>query len=316
MGGSQVETQNNQVDNSPLYYQNIDEDIRKRKKAWLTKKVVFSSLLLILSVFIILYFTISSFRFSSLTCSGLYNLQTNDIIAFSKCSESSSLLFIDSQSLTDSTKKNSSSILLNADFNVNPFSASATVIENYPSGILNDVVYCSSGIKSDELIEAVKTNSCLSDESKTRISDSIRNEAEKGAVPEIFLPESLTVDSSTPAEAILPLKGISPAMLDYIKALEYRNKNGDTRWSNVLSLWIEDEKNNLNFVFDNLLYEWVYSFFSSPKRFTENLLPAMEKAAKEGKLSKTELVYPDAEEKVDAYQVGFNNSTGAIVIPK
>jgi len=114
----------------------------------------------------------------------------------------------------------------------------------------------------------------------------------------------------------LPLKGISPAMLDYIKALEYRNKNGDTRWSNVLSLWIEDEKNNMNFVFDNLLYEWVYSFFSSPKRFTENLLPAMEKAAKEGKLSKTELVYPDAEEKVDAYQVGFNNSTGAIVIPK
>lgn len=284
-------------------YQNIDEDIRKRNKSRVRRKIFFGSLLFVWVLAFLLYFTLPRFHFSAVKVNGLSNLTEEDYIALTGTSGGTSLLFVDAQKNDTASLAHSAGLLLSSKSSVNAFHAEASVVENYPVASLASKTYFGDG-KTFEEISASFASLPFSDTRKQELLSHLSDENSRTSLPVIHLPKDTKSDESTPKAAVKAFVGLPYSVLTTIEGVQYLNPNGDTTWNNVLEAVISDSESGKHFLFRNLLSDEIAQVFSE-KAYLGWVLPALRKASDDTQdpLVKEDYTYQDGTVVKDTYVV-------------
>ena len=287
---------------APGSYLTIDLEMSRRKKRNRSRKTFFSVALGLVSLWVLLYFTLSFFQVSNMSISGLTNLTKEDYFQLSGYSENQSLLFFSPDVSNETAVKNSSGLLLDCLVTSNPFKSKSYVHENHPVGSYQGKVYTANGKLASDLISDVKSNQVLPESNKARIVSSLEAQQDnQDSLPSIHLENATaTMDESHQGKAFSVLAGCRSSLLSQIDSIQYRDDSSDGTFSNVMDVVIEGTDSEL-LVIKNVLYDYFDLIFDNSKQPLKHNIEMLEQTINSKKIALGSYTYLDDSSSINAY---------------
>lgn len=260
------------------------------------RKIVFGGLILLLSILLILLFSLPQFHTSNIKITGNTFFSNDDIKELSEINDTSNL-FLNAEKSTSTLISNSNDLILSCNVNTDGFTSSINVVETHPIGVISSSVYYSNGIISSEIMNDIDSIS-LNENRRESIKESYISK--HSVAPEIHFP-FLDVNSDSIVDACQVIEKIELSSLYKIHGFQFINDNNDSNWSNVVSVLIKvDDKYVL---FEKVRSDMLKVCFSE-KSFT-GYISSIKKSISEGKMSTHEFSYDFDDDKFDVYAFKF-----------
>lgn len=218
----------------------MEEGIASRTVARKIRKVLSSIMLFLLIVFLILFFTLPCFLTTGMTVNGLVNFSREDILEMAKVDSYCPNMFLNEQSAKKDLLFASQGLIIDCDFQNLGITSSCTIKEDYPVATYQEEIYFSSGFSLQEGREKL-SQLPLSDQAKNKIDANFSSFSKK-RLPQIYFPKGVKGSLDDAKEAFSLMKGISVSSLSYIVGIQFINDNGDTNWSNIASLLVQNKE--------------------------------------------------------------------------
>ena len=236
----------------------------------------------LLTLFLVLFFTLPVFQTSAMTITGNALFSRDDILSFANVKGYQLNLALDTEKMEGDILSNSHDFILSAKVSNNGFVSSCEILENHMVGKIDEQIYFSSGNKYSEMVSLIDTLP-ISDASKENVKAGIEERANK-PLPGIYLPNGTVLNDETAKEAATKLSLIPTSFLSYMDGIQFINDHMDANWSNVASVVVTYE--NDSFLITSLLCEnatKLSRYFTSSEIQPQRLKRVIDEYIKNGK---------------------------------
>lgn len=286
-------------ENSTLQGQDtIEQLILKRFKSRQHKRVLYVALLCLCLIFHAVYFLLPVFQAKHIQVNnGLY-FGNKEVAKLSLNEGYHPLCFFDEEKATENLIEQSNSLILDADYTNNGFTASVVLKEDHPVCLFDSKPYFASGRSLEETL-ACLASLPLEDDSKTMLKTKYEEDAKN--LPQLhssFAPLSLLPDSLKKAFSSLLI--LSPEALSYVKAIQFTGGSVSSFYTVADFILLRDDK---YYVFQDCLYDLFPCYFDS-ENFPQKVLNSCDNRIRDGK-SKEVYQYRDTGDEISCYRFKF-----------
>lgn len=204
-------------------YLSVDEKLKKRKIQNRTLKIIFGSILSIVLVWLVCYFSLDAFKVKSLKIDGLRNLTAEEFSTICQLDENASLLYFDGLEVEKNAISQSSGLILQANFNYSPFGGECFVTEDYPLASYHDEIFYSSLRSSDEVKSDLASLPFDEGQIET-LQEKLDAERETSSTISLHFPLTMSqsdIDVALSNDNRLALASISSLDYEYVQYVEH-----------------------------------------------------------------------------------------------
>lgn len=293
---------------APASYMTIDSQLNRKSVKNKHRRIFFSFLLGLSLLVYLLYFVLPCFHLSSLSATGLVDLETTDLISLSGSHSFSPLLFVDDKKIEDAIVDNSGGIVLSCNVKASPFSIRAEVEEDHPVAFVSSVGYLTSG-KTLEEAKSLLSTSLLSEERKSSLSSALDQYRSTKLLPEVHFPVGVSFSSlENKSSAFLALAQLKRTALNEISYVQYLNQTDNATWNNVCDVFLRG-KNDRIYRIKHVLYDQMESIFNN-SAFPNDVKDSIESYIAINQMQEESYTFLDEEKTISVYSFSLSYVNG------